>query len=55
MAKMEAALFACRRGRKEHLRPKLTPKITVRNGFVQFNKQETRCLGVMVDAHLTFK
>jgi len=37
------------------LRPKLTAKIKVGNGFVRFNREATRWLGVGMDAHLTFK
>jgi hypothetical protein len=54
-AKTEAALFTRRRGHKKHLRPKLTAKIKVGDGFVRFNKEATRWLGVWMDAHLTFK
>jgi len=39
----------------KHLRPKLTVKIQVRNGFIRFNKNATCWLGVLMDAHLTFK
>jgi hypothetical protein len=41
-AKMEAALFTRRRGHKKHLRPKLTAKILVGEGFIWFNRQATR-------------
>jgi hypothetical protein len=44
-AKMEAALFTCKKGHKKHLRPKLTAKINVGNGFVQFMKEATQWLG----------
>jgi hypothetical protein len=54
-AKTEAALFTCRRGHKNHLRLKLTAKIKVADGFVRFNKDVTRWLGVWMDAHPTFK
>ena len=54
-AKTEAAPFTRRRGHRKHLRPKLTPKIRVRNGSIRFNAQATRWLGVSMDAHLTFK
>jgi hypothetical protein len=54
-AKMEAALFMCRRGHKKHLWPKLTAKIKIGNGFIRFTKQATRWLAVWIDAHLTFK
>ena len=50
-----AALFTRRRGHKKHLRPKLTAKIQVGDGFVRFNKDATRSLGVSMDANLTFK
>jgi len=40
--KTEAALFTCRRGQKTHLRPKLTAKIKVGNGFARFNKEATQ-------------
>ena len=53
--KTEAALFTHRRGHKKHLRPKLTAKIKVGDGFFQFNKEATWWLGVWMDAHLTFK
>jgi len=54
-AKMEAALFSRRRGHKKHLQPKLTAKIMVGDGFIRFNRQATRWLGVWMDAHLTLK
>jgi hypothetical protein len=54
-AKTEAALFTCRRCHKKHLHRKLTTKIRLRNGFVKFNNEATRWLGVWMDAHLTFK
>jgi hypothetical protein len=54
-AKKKAALFTRRIGHKNHLRPKLTAKIKVGDGFVRFNKEATRWLGVWMDAHLTFK
>jgi hypothetical protein len=54
-AKTEAALYTRRGGHKKHLRPKLTPKIKVGEGFVQFNNEATRWLLVWMDAHLTFK
>ena len=54
-AKTEAALFTRRKGRQKHLRPKLTPNSKVGNGFVRFNKEVTRWLGVWMYAHLTFK
>jgi hypothetical protein len=41
-AKMEAALFTCRRGHRKLLWPKLTAKIRVGNGFIRFNTQATR-------------
>ena len=44
-----------RRGHRKHLRPKLTAKIRVGNGSIQFNAQATRWLGVWMYAHLTFK
>jgi hypothetical protein len=53
-AKTEAALFTPRRSHKKHLQPKLTAKIKVGNGFIRFNKDATRWLGVWPDAHLTF-
>jgi hypothetical protein len=53
--KTEAALFTRRRGHQKHLRPKLTAKIKVGDGFVRFNKEATRWLGVWMDAHLTFE
>jgi len=54
-AKTEAALFPRRQGHKKHLWPMLTAKIKVGNGFIQFNTEATRRLGVWMDAHLTFK
>jgi hypothetical protein len=54
-ANTEAALFMHRRGHKKHLRPKLTAKIKVGDGFIQFKKEATRWLGIWMDAHLTFK
>jgi hypothetical protein len=51
----EAAQFSRRRGHKNHLRPKLTAKIMVRDGFIQFNRQETRWVGVWMGVHLTLK
>jgi hypothetical protein len=54
-AKTEAALFTRRRSHKKHLRPKLTAKIKVGNGFVRLNKEVTRWLRVWMDAHVTFK
>jgi len=54
-AKTEAALFTCRNGHKKHLRPKLTVKIKVGNGFAGFHKEATRWLGVWMGSHLTFK
>jgi hypothetical protein len=53
-AKTQAALFTRRRGHKKHLRPKLTAKIKVGNGFVRLNKEATRWLRVWMDAHVTF-
>ena len=38
---MKASHFTCRGGHKKHLRPKLTAKIKVGDGFVQFNKKAT--------------
>jgi len=54
-AKTKVALFTCRRCHKKHLHPKLTVKIRVGNGFVRFNREVTRWLGVWMDTHLTFK
>jgi hypothetical protein len=54
-AKSQAALFTRRRGHMKNLQPKLTFKIKVVNGFVQFKKEATSSLGVWMDAHLTFK
>jgi hypothetical protein len=54
-ATTEAALFTHRRGHKNHLWPKLTAKIRVGDGFIRFNRQATRWLGVWMDAHLTLK
>jgi len=54
-AKMEAALFTRRQGHKKHLRPKLTAKIRVGDGFIRFNRQVTCWLGVWINAHLTLK
>jgi len=52
---MEAALFTRRRGHKKHLWPTLTAKIRVGDGFIRFNRQATRWLGVWMDVHLTLK
>jgi len=54
-AKTEATLFTRGRGNKNHLRPKLTAKIRVGDGFLRFNSQATRWLGVWMDVHLTLK
>jgi hypothetical protein len=54
-AMKKAALFTQRIGHKKHLRPKLTAKIKVGDGFVRFNKEATRWLGAWMDAHLMFK
>jgi len=54
-ANTKAAHFTRRHGHKKHLRPTLTAKIRVGNGFVRFNKEATRWLGVWMDAHLTIK
>ena len=54
-AKTQAALFMRRRGHRSNLRPKLTEMIRVGSGVIRFNTQATRCLGVWMDAHLTFK
>jgi hypothetical protein len=43
---MEEALFTRRLGDKELLWPKLTVKIKFGNGFIRFNKQAMRRLGV---------
>jgi hypothetical protein len=51
----EAAQFTRRRGHKKHLRPKLTAKIRVGDGFIRFNRQATCWLRVWMDAHLTLK
>jgi len=52
---MEAALLTRRKGHKQHLWPNLTATIKVGNGFIQFNREATRWLGVWLDTHLTFK
>jgi len=54
-AKIDAELFTCRRGHKKHLRAKETAKIKVGNGFIRFNKEVTRWLGVWMDPLLMFK
>ena len=54
-ANTAAALLTRRGGYKKHLQLQLTAKINVGNGFVRFNKETTRLLGVLMDAHLTFK
>jgi len=54
-AKTEAVLFTRRRGHKKHLRPKPTAMIRVGNGYIKFNKEATRWLGVWMDTHLRFK
>jgi len=53
-AETEGALFTRRLGHKKHLRVKLSVKIRVGNGFVRFDREATRCLGVLMDAHLMF-
>jgi hypothetical protein len=40
-AKIEEAQFTRRWGQKKHLRPKLTAKIRVGDGFIRFNRQAT--------------
>jgi len=54
-AKTEAGLFTPGRGHMKHLSPRPTARIRVGNGFVRFNREATRWLGVWMDAHLTFK
>jgi hypothetical protein len=54
-AKMEAPLLTSREGHKKHLRPNLTAKIQIGNGFIGFNKQGTTWLDLWMDAHLMFK
>jgi len=54
-AKTEAPLFESSKGHKKPLRPILTPKPNVGNGFVRFITEVTRGLAVWMDAHLTFK
>jgi hypothetical protein len=54
-AKTEAARFTRRRGHKKHLRAKLTAKIRVGDGFIRFNRQAIRWIGIWMDAHLTLK
>jgi hypothetical protein len=54
-AKTEAELFTRRRGNKKHLYPKLPAKLSVGNGFVRFNREATRWLGVWIDVHQIFK
>jgi len=51
----ESALFTRSRGHKKHLRPKLTADIKEGDGFVWFNTEATRWLGVLMDAHLACK
>jgi len=53
-AKTEAAPWPCTRGHRKHLRPNMIAIIKVGNGFLRFNTQVTRWLGVGMDAHLTF-
>jgi hypothetical protein len=55
MGMMEAGLFTLRRGYMKHIWQTLTAKIMVGNGFIRFNNQATRWLGVLMDSHLTFK
>jgi hypothetical protein len=43
--KTEAALFPCRRFHNKHLRPKLTAKLQVGDGFIRFNQDTTRWMG----------
>jgi hypothetical protein len=54
-AKTEAAQFTRRRGHRKHRYPKLTVKIRVGSGVIQFNTQVTHWLGVWIYAHLMFK
>jgi len=50
--KTDAALFTHSQGHKKHLRPKLTAKLWVSEGFIQFNRQATCWLGIWMDMHL---
>ena len=54
-AKTEAPLLTPQRGHKKHLRPKLTAKIMVGDGFIWYNRHATHCLGIGMDVHLTLK
>jgi len=53
--KTEGALFTCRRDHTKLIRQKLTAKIKVRNGYIQFNKHAPHWLGIWMEAHLRFK
>ena len=54
-AMKDVALFTRRGGHQKHPWPVLSTKIKVGNGFIRFNKEATRRLGVWMDIHLTFK
>jgi len=54
-AKTEAALFTRKQGQKKHLRLEPTARIKVGNGFIRFNKEATRWLGIWMDVNLIFK
>jgi len=54
-ATMEAALFMCRGAHRKHLRPKLTARMRVGNGSIQFNTPARCWLGVRMDAPVMFK
>ena len=53
-AKTEAVLFTRRWGHRKKLWPNQTAQIKVGTGSMRFNAQATRCLGIWMDAHLTF-
>jgi len=55
IAKTQAALFTHRGGNRKQDRAKLTTKIRVGNESVRFNSQATCCVGMWMDAHVTFK
>jgi len=51
----EAALLTSRQCHKTQLCLNLPGKIRVGNGFIRFNKDETRWLGVCMDVNFTFR
>jgi len=52
---MEPELFPSRQGHKNHLRPKLTANMRVRDGSIWFNADATSWLGDLKNVHLIIK